>query len=94
MTEVDRIFRHFRSRDIINENAEAGERSKWLELDTTGAWIGPNFKEGNYKNIRRQLFFPAADVGTWSDHAAADPDPFADEKERAEAKKKKKPPQG
>ncbi|MGX9143448.1 hypothetical protein [Mesorhizobium sp. 128a] len=42
---------------------------------------------------RRQRFFPAADVGTWSDLAAADPDPFADEKERAAAKKKKKPPQ-
>ncbi|MGX5839912.1 hypothetical protein ACWGTI_04210 [Mesorhizobium sp. ArgA1] len=41
----------------------------------------------------RQLFFPAADVGTWSDLAATDPDPFADEKERAAAKKKKRPPQ-
>lgn len=94
MTEVDRIFRHFRSRDIINHNAEEGEHNKWLELDTTGAWIGPNFKEGNYKNNRRLLFFPEADVGTWSDQAAADPDPFLDEKERAPAKKKKKPPQG
>ena len=93
MTEVDRIFRHFRSRDIINENAEAGEHNKWLELDTTGAWIGPNFKQGNYKNNRRQLFFPEADAGTWSDLAATNPDPFADEKERAAAKKKKKPPQ-
>lgn len=94
MTEVDRIFRHFRSRDIINHSAEEGEHNKWLELDTTGAWIGPNFKEGNYKNNRRLLFFPEADVGTWSDLAAADPDPFLDEKERAAAKKKKKPPQG
>ncbi|MBA1142500.1 phospholipase D-like domain-containing protein [Mesorhizobium neociceri] len=94
MTEVDRIFRHFRSRDIINHNAEAGEQSKWLELDTTGKWIGPNFKASNYKNNRRLLFFPEADVGTWSDSAATDPDPFADEKERAAAKKEKKPPQG
>jgi len=94
MTEVDRIFRHFRSRDIINHNAGAGEHNEWLLLDTTGAWIGPNFKEGNYKNNRRQLFFPEADAGTWADQAAADPDPFADEKERAAAKKKKKPPQG
>ena len=52
------------------------------------------FQEGYYKNNRRQLFFPEADVGTWSDQAAADPDPFADEKERAAAKKKKKPPHG
>lgn len=51
------------------------------------------FQEGYYKNNRRQLFSPEADVGTWSDLAATDPDPFADGKERAAAKKKKKPPQ-
>lgn len=94
----------FRSRAVIRavlwaaqrclaSRSRAGEQSKWLDLDTTGAWIGPNFKEGNYKNNRRLLFFPEADVGTWSDLAVTDPDPFADGKERAAAKKKKKPPQ-
>ena len=42
MTELDRIFRHFRARDIINQEAEKGEREEWLLLDPTDDWIGSN----------------------------------------------------
>ncbi|MBA1814575.1 hypothetical protein G9H23_27065, partial [Escherichia coli] len=52
VTELDRIFRHFRSRDIINKQANAGQREEWLLLDTTDGWIGSNFQNGTYKNNR------------------------------------------
>jgi phosphatidylserine/phosphatidylglycerophosphate/cardiolipin synthase-like enzyme len=83
MTEIDRIFRHFYARDVINKQAAAGKQQKWRELDTTGAWIEDNFKPGTYKNNRRLLFFPAGAPRPWSDAAARDPDPFADEAQRA-----------
>jgi phosphatidylserine/phosphatidylglycerophosphate/cardiolipin synthase-like enzyme len=84
MTELDRIFRHFRSRDIINQEASAGQHNEWLLLDPTDKWIGSNFREGSYKNNRRLLFFPGpGTTKAWSVLAADDPDPFADEDERA-----------
>lgn len=82
MTELDRIFRHFYARDIINQQAAAGVHNDWVLLDTTDAWIGPNFKDGTYKNNRRLLFFPAGALKPWSTAAAKDPDPFADEDQR------------
>jgi phosphatidylserine/phosphatidylglycerophosphate/cardiolipin synthase-like enzyme len=95
MTEMDRLFRHFYARDVINSQAQAGEHHNPLELDPTDDWIGPNFQEGRYKNNRRLLFFPAdRPAKTWFDAAEHDPDPFADEDERAagaRAKKRKKP---
>ncbi len=78
MTEIDRIFRHFYARDVINKQAAAGQQSNPLELDQTGAWIGSNFKAGAYKNNRRLLFFPPGAATPWSVAAARDPDPFAD----------------
>jgi phosphatidylserine/phosphatidylglycerophosphate/cardiolipin synthase-like enzyme len=84
MTELDRIFRHFRARDIINNEAAAGHNRDWLLLDTTDDWIGANFKDGTYKNNRRLLFFPQGTAPkSWSEQAAGDPDPFADEDARA-----------
>ncbi len=88
MTELDRIFRHFRARDIINSEAAAGKKEDWLLLDLTDAWIGANFKDGSYKNNRRLLFFPAgAPAKPWSVQAGNDPDPFADEDARAAKKR-------
>jgi len=88
MTELDRIFRHFRARDIINSQAAAGKKEDWLLLDTTDAWIGPNFKDRSYKNNRRLLFFPdGAPAKPWSVLAGGDPDPFADEAARAAKKR-------
>lgn len=84
MTELDRIFRHFRARDIINHTATAGETAEWLLLDPTDNWIGSNFKDGTYKNNRRLLFFPEGNPAKpWSVLAGNDPDPFADEAARA-----------
>lgn len=99
MTELDRIFRHFRARDIINHNAAAGSQDNPLLLDTTDGWIGSNFKDGSYKNNRRLLFFPEAGhtAVLWSVAAGKDPDPFADEDERVAAArtgKKEKPRAG
>jgi phosphatidylserine/phosphatidylglycerophosphate/cardiolipin synthase-like enzyme len=82
MTELDRIFRHFRARDIIN--ATADQHKNVLLLDTTDGWIEPNFKDGTFKNNRRLLFFPVTnDTKPWSVIAAADADPFKDEDARA-----------
>jgi phosphatidylserine/phosphatidylglycerophosphate/cardiolipin synthase-like enzyme len=91
MTEFDRIFRHFRARDIINQGAEQGHHKNPLLLDTTDTWIGPNFQDGTYKNNRRLLFFPAGAQKPWSQAAANDPDAFADEDQRAKAKPKTAP---
>jgi hypothetical protein len=82
MTELDRIFRHFRARDIIN--ATADQQKNVLLLDTTDGWIEPNFKDGTFKNNRRLLFFPVTnDTKPWSVVAASDADPFKDEDARA-----------
>jgi phosphatidylserine/phosphatidylglycerophosphate/cardiolipin synthase-like enzyme len=82
MTELDRIFRHFRARDIIN--ATADQHKNVLLLDTTDSWIEPNFKDGTFKNNRRLLFFPLTnDTKPWSVVAATDADPFKDEDARA-----------
>jgi len=84
MTELDRIFRHFRARDIINNTATAGQKQDWLLLDTTDNWIGSNFQDGTYKNNRRLLFFPQGNPAKpWNVLAGADADPFADEVARA-----------
>ncbi len=96
LTEFDRIFRHFYTRDVLNKFASKGDKKNPLELDPSGDWIAPNFKPGTYKNNRRLMFFPtagataAAAAMPWSKKAAADPDPFADEAQRAKAKKAKK----
>jgi hypothetical protein len=82
MTELDRVFRHFRARDIIN--ATADQHKNVLLLDTTDGWIEPNFKDGTFKNNRRLLFFPLTiDTKPWSVVAATDADPFGDEDARA-----------
>jgi phosphatidylserine/phosphatidylglycerophosphate/cardiolipin synthase-like enzyme len=81
MTEIDRIFRHFYARDVINEMA--GDHQNPLLLDEADSWIKPNFTTGTYKNNRRLLFFPEGVAASWTTAAAADPDPFADETQRA-----------
>jgi phosphatidylserine/phosphatidylglycerophosphate/cardiolipin synthase-like enzyme len=96
LTEFDRIFRAFYAREAINDFAKKGDKKNPLELDETGAWVTPNYKAGTYKNNRRLAFFPTGtEPAAWPAKAAADPDPFADEAQRAaamKAKKKKKKP--
>jgi phosphatidylserine/phosphatidylglycerophosphate/cardiolipin synthase-like enzyme len=82
LTELDRIFRHFYARDVLNRTAAAGEHFPALLLDPTDTWITANFRDGSYKNSRRLLFFPDAPRNPWSSNAAADPDVFADEQAR------------
>jgi phosphatidylserine/phosphatidylglycerophosphate/cardiolipin synthase-like enzyme len=91
MTELDRIFRHFRARDIINQTAADGSGKSPLLLDPTDEWIAPNFRPGTYKSNRRLLFFPDGEAPTpWAKAAAHDPDPFRDEDERAAKARAKK----
>jgi phosphatidylserine/phosphatidylglycerophosphate/cardiolipin synthase-like enzyme len=92
LTEFDRIFRHFYSRDAINRFAQRGSQDNPLLLDTTSNWIEPNFRDGTYKNNRLLMFFPAdrSRQTTWSMKAADDPDPFVGETTRAGAERKKK----
>lgn len=92
VTELDRIFRHFRARDMINHDAADGEEKNYLLLDETDDWITENFRVGSYKDNRRLLFFPdgSAQLPSWSHAAAADGDPFSDEADRAKAEKKAK----
>jgi hypothetical protein len=79
---LDRIFRHFRARDIIN--ATADQHKNVLLLDTTDGWIEPNFTDGTFKNNCPLLFFPVTnDTKSWSVVAATDADPFKDEDARA-----------
>jgi len=90
MTELDRIFRHFRARDVLNETSTHAPHVNPLALDTTDAWIAPHFTGTGFKNNRRQLFFPpAGTVTTWFARAALDPNPFLDEAARAKAPKAK-----
>lgn len=90
MTELDRLFRHFHARDVINKTAVAGDNHNPLLLDTTGKWIAANTKDGTYKNNRRLLFFPATEIPRgWADAAGEDGDVFADEVARAAAKRKR-----
>ncbi len=92
LTEFDRIFRHFYSRDAINRFAQGGSHENPLLLDNTSNWIEPNFRLGTYKNNRRLMFFPAGGPSptTWSVNASRDPDPFKDETARAKAERTKK----
>ncbi len=90
MTELDRIFRHFRARDIINETAASGSHRNPLLLDPSDNWVRWNYEDGTFKNNRRLLFFPEERRATpWPVAAAADPDPFAGEgaQKRKTAKK-------
>jgi phosphatidylserine/phosphatidylglycerophosphate/cardiolipin synthase-like enzyme len=92
LTEFDRIFRHFYARNKINnmaaQNVKDGRNPDLL--DETSDWVDKNFRQGTYKNARRLMFFPPKPgKSTWADAAASDPDAFADEQARADAKKRK-----
>jgi phosphatidylserine/phosphatidylglycerophosphate/cardiolipin synthase-like enzyme len=89
LTELDRVFKHFYDRDAINRIAAHGDKPEGLHLDTSPDWINRNFTNGSYKHNRLTTFFPdgASDCG-WSANALRGPDPFADEKKRADDKRR------
>jgi hypothetical protein len=89
VTELDRIFRHFYARDVINGLAGKGNQDDPLLLDPTDGWVAQNYKPGSYKNNRREMFFspPSVANGGWAKAAAKDSDPFKDEAARAAARR-------
>jgi hypothetical protein len=82
LTEFDRIFRHFYSRDIINQIAKSGHTPQVGLLDTTGNWSNDYFTPANAKCHRRLMFFADAS-SAWSATAGNDPDVFVGEGKRA-----------
>ncbi|MBO9101224.1 MULTISPECIES: phospholipase D-like domain-containing protein [unclassified Rhizobium] len=79
LTEFDRIFRHFYSRDVINRIEAAGGDAHVGTLDPTGHWIAPYYAETSAKRHKREMFF-ADPAAAWSAAAAADPNVFQGEK--------------
>ncbi len=78
LTEFDRIFRHFYSRDIINKIESSGGDAKVGTLEPTDKWAKPYYAAKNAKRHKREMFFtdPAA---AWSDTAAAGENMFKGE---------------
>jgi phosphatidylserine/phosphatidylglycerophosphate/cardiolipin synthase-like enzyme len=75
LTEFDRIFRHFYFRDVANDVAQRGGKSRAVFLDETGSWSAEYFDSTKFNCHRRQMFF-APTTTSWADKAPADPDPF------------------
>ena len=86
VTEYDRIFRHFYSRDIANETAKLGKVPQFALLDDSDTWSKDYFEPGNAKNHRRLMFSANKNVD-WTTRAKQDLDVLAGEKTaRAAAK--------
>ena len=79
LTEFDRIFRHFYSRDVINQIAKNGGKAKIGRLNETDTWTRAYYKAADPKRHKREMFF-AASAAAWSDAAHSDPDPFKGER--------------
>jgi len=78
-TEFDRIFRHFYSRDVINQIAKTGGKAKVGTLDTTDAWTRGYLAADNPKRHKREMFFQNR-AASWSGQASVDPDVFKGER--------------
>jgi phosphatidylserine/phosphatidylglycerophosphate/cardiolipin synthase-like enzyme len=76
VTEYDRIFRHFYSRDIANSIAEHGKVVNFALLDETDNWSNEYFKVGSPKRHRREIFFANPQM-SWTAKAPGDPSPFS-----------------
>ncbi|MCA0002800.1 MULTISPECIES: phospholipase D-like domain-containing protein [Mesorhizobium] len=79
LTEFDRIFRHFYSRDIINKIEKLGGEAKVGILDPSGKWLIAYYADDNAKCHKRQMFFADPDA-SWSQAAPDDHDIFKGEK--------------
>jgi len=82
VTEYDRIFRHFYSRDIANSIARHGEVVQFAILDDTDGWCNEYFDPNSPKRHRREMFF-ADPKPNWTTKAGQDPDVFVGEGSRA-----------
>jgi phosphatidylserine/phosphatidylglycerophosphate/cardiolipin synthase-like enzyme len=87
LTEFDRVFRHFASRDAINEIAKRRGTPSFGLLDETDKWWGPYFDPANAKNHRRLMFFADA-AKAWPLLAANDPSVFIGEGKKGGGKSK------
>jgi phosphatidylserine/phosphatidylglycerophosphate/cardiolipin synthase-like enzyme len=58
LTEFDRILRHFHFRDIAAETSDEGDSGEAVFLkEESNDWQWRYFKEGEFKDRRRRLFF-------------------------------------
>jgi PLD-like domain len=78
LTEFDRIFRHFYSRDAANEIAREGRNTSFGLLDETDKWTNEYFDVKNAKNHRREIFFVDPSLA-WTGKTANDQDVFVSE---------------
>lgn len=83
LTEFDRVFRHFYSRDVINKIVKTGGKAKVGILDPTDKWIAAYFKPADPKRHKREMFFQDA-TAAWSSKASGDPNVFAKERKPSE----------
>jgi hypothetical protein len=81
LTEFDRIFRHFYSRDAANAIAKNGRATHFGLLDESDHWSDEYFDPKNTKNHRREMFF-ADPAMAWTKKAPKDSDAFAGESQR------------
>jgi hypothetical protein len=81
LTEFDRIFRHFYSRDVTNEIAKHHQQPEVGLLDDKFTSSADYFKSDNPKCHRRTIFF-ADPKKSWSDSAGRDADAFVGEGSR------------
>ena len=88
LTEFDRIFRHFYSRDVTNEIVRHNEQPEVGLLDDKFTWSKGYFDPANPKCHRRKMFFEDPKQ-SWSGVAKKDPDVFLGEGTRTKKPKPK-----
>jgi phosphatidylserine/phosphatidylglycerophosphate/cardiolipin synthase-like enzyme len=86
LTEFDRIFRHFYSRDAANNIAKRGGHTNFGLLEDTDVWTSDYFDKAKAKNHRREMFFDSP-ASIWVSAAQKDPDEFVGEGTRRSKKK-------
>lgn len=79
LTEFDRVFRHFYSRDLINAIAKSGGKAKVGLLDPTDHWTRAYYQASDAKRHKREMFF-ADPAKSWATVAPGDPNVFARER--------------
>ncbi|AGS20677.1 phospholipase D-like domain-containing protein [Rhizobium etli] len=79
LTEYDRVFRHFYSRDVINDIAKKGGPVNVGKLDPTDKWWQPYYDAKLAKSHKRRMFFEDPKKH-WIESATQDGNVFAKEK--------------
>ena len=79
MTEFDSVFRHFCSRNVINDVVNKGRKANLGALDPTDKWSADYFGAGNAKCHKRKMFFQST-ADAWPAKATKDADVFKGER--------------